>query len=64
MSHLINKNITYFEHLKRTLYYASISFYAGFVFIIHGIYPDTLENHGSNAIKKLNSIIYFNDKNE
>ena len=63
MNHLINRNITYFQHLRKTFYYASISFYAGFVFIIHGIYPDILENKGSNSIKKLNSIIRFDGKN-
>ena len=64
MSHLIDRNITYFQHLQLTLYYASISFYAGFVFIIHGLYPDILENNGSDTIKKLYTIIHFNDKNE
>lgn len=63
MNHLINRNITYFQHLRKTFYYASLSFYAGFVFIIHGIYPDILENKGSNSIKKLNSIIRFDGKN-
>jgi hypothetical protein len=62
MNHLINRNITYFQHIKRRFYYASISFYAGFVFIIHGIYPNLLENKGSNSIKKLYKIIHFIDK--
>ena len=64
MRHLLEKNMTYFRHLKKALYYASISFYSGFVFIIHGAYPNVLENEGSDAIKKLHTIIYFNEKNK
>ena len=63
MYHLINRDITYFQHLRKTFYYASISFYAGFAFMIHGIYPDVFGNKGSHSIKKLNSIIRFDGKN-
>ena len=63
MNHLIDGNTTYFQHLQKTFYYASISFYAGFTFIIHGIYPNVLESKGSNSIRKLYSMIRFDGRN-
>ena len=62
MDHLQDINKTYLEHLKCTLYYAYLSFQAGTIFIIHGIFPNYLVTTGSNIINELNILLLNNKK--
>lgn len=50
MSHLNDVKQTYFEHMKNSFGYALLSFYAGTIFIIHGIFPDILVHDGTYTI--------------
>ena len=57
MSHLEDVKQTYFEHMKSAFSYAVLSFYAGTIFIIHGIFPDILIYDGSYTISLLEEIL-------
>jgi hypothetical protein len=57
MSHLEDVKQTYFEHLIDSLKYATISFSAGVIFIIHGLFPDILNYAGSELINNLNILL-------
>ncbi len=56
--HLIQKNMTYFEHMTGALYYSLLSLQASFAFLIHAFYPDIFTETGSNIINKLNKHFY------
>ena len=60
--HLQEVNQTYLEHLLDTLHYAWMSFTAGTIFIIHGLFPNTLITSGSYIIGHLHHKI--EEKNE
>lgn len=55
--HLEQVKQGYFEHLLDTLRYANISFIAGFVFVIHGLFPDTFTTTGSFLINSLHETL-------
>jgi hypothetical protein len=57
MSHLEDVKQTYFAHLIDTIKYATISFSAGVIFIIHGLFPDILHHAGSELINNLNILL-------
>jgi len=57
MSHLEDVKQTYFEHLIDSLKYATISFSAGLIFIIHGVFPNVLNHVGSELINNLNILL-------
>jgi len=61
MSHLEDINMSYFKHLSLSLNYSFQSFYAGFVFIFHGFFPNYFVNKGSSIIFFLNARL---DKNQ
>ena len=56
-NHLKDINKTYCEHLGGALFYSSVSIFAGFVFIIHGLFPNILVYNGSSLIKYLNKCL-------
>jgi hypothetical protein len=60
MSHLQQLNTTYIKHLGDAVQYSSKSFFMGFVFLIHGFFPNILVYTGSNIIKEL--YMKFNKK--
>lgn len=53
MNHLEDIQQNYFEHMKNAFYYGFISFYAGCIFIIHGIFPNKFIYTGSKLINNL-----------
>ncbi len=55
--HLKEINQTYFQHLYDAITYATMSFGAGFCFIIHAIYPDLLVWNGGLMVEKTHLII-------
>lgn len=57
MSHLEDVKQTYFEHLIDSLKYATISFSAGMIFVIHGFFPNVLSYAGSELINNLNILL-------
>ena len=52
MSHLSDNDISYFEHLKRSMKYSGKSIKASFFFFIHAIFPNVFETNGSDTIKE------------
>ncbi len=56
--HLQNNNISYFYHMKNSLYYSFQSLKAGVIFAVHSIYPDIFQYTGSEVISKLNQQIW------
>lgn len=62
MSHLDDIRQTYLEHLYDALGYSLRSFASGFIFLIHGVFPDRLVVDGSNMIAELNSILIIKKK--
>ena len=60
MNHLEEVNMTYFNHLQHAISYSFISFYAGFIFIIHGFFPNILVHNGSTIINRLNILLQPN----
>lgn len=62
MTHLEDLNQTYFEHLKDAIGYSIKSFTAGFIFLIHGFFPDILVTNGSDTISELNNILIIKKK--
>ena len=52
-SHLKEHNISYIEHFKRSMYFASQSCKAMIVFVIHAFVPNIFTETGSNIIKEL-----------
>lgn len=59
MSHLEKIGMGYFEHMCQAFLYSFTAFKAGFVFFIHGLFPDLLETTGSEIIHHLNSKLMF-----
>jgi hypothetical protein len=55
MTHLSDLKMTYFEHLWGALGYSVQAFSAGFVFMLHGIFPECCVYTGSNIIHDLNN---------
>lgn len=55
MSHLVDINMTYLEHLLGALEYSYITFKCSIIFLLHGFFPDYYVHTGSNIIKKLNN---------
>jgi len=58
MSHLENNNQeTYYNHLKKSFLHATISFIASISFVINGVFPNILNNTGSEFINNLNVLL-------
>ncbi len=62
--HLIDNNISYVSHLKRTVHISCRMIYGGIVVLIHGVYPSLFETTASNIIKELNEELNSNNKKE
>jgi hypothetical protein len=57
IKHLKNAKQGYFSHLYDTINYSYYSFYAGIIFLIHGLFPCIYTSRGSSIINNLNEII-------
>jgi hypothetical protein len=57
MGHLEDIKMDYFTHLKHSLTYSLESCFAGLIFLIHGLFPNTLVTTGSTKIKNLHKVI-------
>ena len=55
--HLEENEQTYFAHFKDAISYSFESFKCSVYFLIHAIWPDTLEKKGSAKISKLHEKI-------
>jgi hypothetical protein len=55
MTHLSDINMTYCDHLFSALGYSVQAFSAGFIFILHGIFPECCVYTGSKIINDLNN---------
>lgn len=63
-SHLQKVNQSYLEHMKNAFSYSMTSFKSGFIFFIHGCFPNVLVDNGSKSIQKLNKqLITKSNKN-
>ena len=51
--HLESQNLTYWKHMKQSLYYCYLSTIASLSFFIHAIFPCVFEYTGSFLIYKL-----------
>jgi hypothetical protein len=60
--HLNENKISYFCHMKNSLYYSMQSFKACIIFIFHAIYPDSFQYTGSAIISELNQSIINDQK--
>jgi hypothetical protein len=52
-NHLSNNNVSYFQHLKRSLRYSRITLCVSLIFVIHGFFPNTFEYTGTKKIFEL-----------
>ena len=52
--HPKNVCMTYFEHMKFSLYLSYSFFKASIAALIHGFYPDILETYSSDLIIRIN----------
>lgn len=57
MNHLINVNMDYFTHFKRSIGFCFKSFEASFYFFVHAFVPDIFEYNGSETICNLKKSI-------
>jgi hypothetical protein len=55
--HLKKAKQTYFEHFVDSTYFSFLALKASFIFLIHGIYPDSFEFEGGLIIKDLHKTI-------
>lgn len=62
-SHLLDVNMSYFQHMLGSFSYARQSFVAGFIFLIHGLLPNYLVTTGSTMISSLDNEIQNTKKN-
>ena len=62
MNHLQKHNISYFAHMKHSLYYSYQSIKASTFFFIHAFIPDIFEYSGSKTIRGILNIIEDNSK--
>lgn len=53
MNHLKSVNMTYFQHLKQTLYFFAIFQKLSIVAVIHGVFPNLLTSVISKTVRKL-----------
>ena len=60
--HLKDNNITYFEHMNRSIVYGFKSLIASFYFFIHALLPFIFEHSGSDAIKDLSKNFIILDR--
>ena len=61
--HLSDVNMSYFQHMLGSFSYAKTSFYAGFIFLIHGLLPNHFITTGSTMISSLDTEIKNTKKN-
>lgn len=61
--HLRENNVSYFQHMKRSLKYSRISACASLVFIAHAFLPFIFETRGSEEVQRLQQIINSNKVN-
>lgn len=54
ITHLQENNVTYFQHMKRSLKYSFRSLRASCVFLIHGCFPFCFEYDGGQIIHDIN----------
>lgn len=54
MGHLEEIQMSYCSHLFRAIRFGYLSFYAGVIFIVHGLVPDWFVHTGSDLIRDLN----------
>lgn len=55
INHLKENKMTYFQHLKFTMYTGSNMLIGSIAVVIHGIFPIVFVDTASNIIKKLHS---------
>jgi hypothetical protein len=51
--HLIENNMTYFQHLHFAIFYGIVCFIASICLIIHALFPCWFQTAGSNLIRSL-----------
>jgi len=52
--HLKENNITYFSHLRRSMYFSTIFFIASIEAFIHALYPDLYQTSSTDTVILLN----------
>lgn len=57
MGHLEDVKMDYLTHMKYSFLFSLESCCAGFIFLIHGIFPNILVTSGSSKIRNLNKRI-------
>ena len=53
MSHPEKERMTWFQHWKRSWWFAGNSLYAGFALLCHGLFPCMFEYTGSTVVNKM-----------
>ena len=53
MGHLEDINMSYCSHLFRAMRFGLLSFEAGLIFIIHGLFPNCFIHTGSTLINNI-----------
>ena len=61
--HIADAGITYFQHQRIAFHYAGQCFYAGFMALIHGVFPNCYRSGASSKVAELATLNKTN-KNE
>jgi len=57
-NHLIESDMTYSEHFKRSMYISGTLLSAAMKNVVHAIYPDTFTTSASEAVEELYKFLF------